>query len=123
MFYEFLRQNMELHNRKNRDYAFGGHPFGNFHRVASILKLYPNFPFATAKGVAWIFALKQLDAVFNSWSAGHELLQDSRLERHRDINVYGAIAAIADEEERTGQDLSMGVQVGVRDKCERAPSS
>lgn len=61
-----LLQQMQLHSDKNHDYARGGNPLGNFTRVASILKLWPGFPYDTPEGVAFIYALKQLDA--EAWS-------------------------------------------------------
>jgi hypothetical protein len=53
---------IKLHSDKNHDYARGGDPLGNFIRIATMLKLWPNFPYDTPEGVAFIYALKQVDA-------------------------------------------------------------
>ena len=39
---ELALRDIELHNKKNHDYAQGGDPLGNFQRVSEILSLYPN---------------------------------------------------------------------------------
>jgi hypothetical protein len=57
-----LTAQMKLHSDKNHDYARGGNPLGNFARVAGMLKQWPGFPYDTPEGVAFIYALKQLDA-------------------------------------------------------------
>lgn len=63
---------MDLHSRKNEAYAGGGDPLGNFKRVAMILSLYPNFPYDTPTGVAFIYALKQMDCEAWSMCQGRE---------------------------------------------------
>lgn len=89
-FIKEVLKDVELHSRKNRDYASGGDPLGNFDRVAGILSQYPNFPFATPAGVAAIYMLKQLDAVFWQLSQGH-VLAENEAERWRDITIYTVI--------------------------------
>lgn len=79
---------VELHSNKNHDYARGGNPLGNFNRVASILALYPNFPVATPEGVAFIYALKQLDAEAWSMCQGGECKVEGLDERTTDQAIY-----------------------------------
>jgi hypothetical protein len=89
-FIKFILEDAALHSSKNRDYAFGGDPLGNFERVASILRNYPDFPVASREGVVVLYMLKQLDAVFWNLCQGHKL-NESLLERIRDITVYSVI--------------------------------
>ena len=55
-------EEIDLHARKNRDYAKGGDPLGNFKRVANILSNYPGLDLSNPAVVAIVYALKQLDA-------------------------------------------------------------
>ena len=85
---------VKLHSDKNHDYAQGGDPLGNFHRVGAILALYPKLDAGKPETVAIIYALKQLDAALwmlsNNYEGGVENV-DTRL---RDIHVYMKLARI-----------------------------
>lgn len=87
-------EKMELHSRKNSDYAHGGPPLGNFERVGAILALYPNLDHSDPKIVAIDYMLKQLDACLWYWSMwrinGHTL-SESIEKRWADVVVYSAI--------------------------------
>jgi len=96
-FYELTRQEEELHSKKNKDYARGGDPLGNFNRVAEILKLYPGFPFDSPAGVALIYAFKQIDAAMWSMAKGYKPEVDPRGERFGDASIYFKLARIMDE--------------------------
>jgi hypothetical protein len=87
---KFLVEDADLHSRKNRDYALGGDPLGNFSRVAAILRNYPGFPIASREGVALVYLFKQLDAVLWALSHGHSL-SESVNDRLRDITIYSII--------------------------------
>jgi hypothetical protein len=93
---------LDLHNRKNKDYAKGGDPLGNFNRVANILAQYPNFPIHKPIGVAIVYMLKQLDAAMWMLSQGYEGEVEGVDERLTDIHVYGKIerCILKDEKER-----------------------
>ena len=85
---------MELHSKKNYDYAFGGDPLGNFGRVASILSNYPGLNMGNPESVAIVYALKQFDAAMwmlsNNYEGGVEGIDD----RLADIHVYMKLARI-----------------------------
>lgn len=98
-YFKLLDQQAELHERKNRDYAGGGTPLGNFERVGAILALYPGLPVNKPAIVALVYALKQLDAVLFAASVKRELLVDSPQERLTDVAVYTNIAICAIEDE------------------------
>lgn len=84
-------KDIELHSKKNHDYAAGGSPLGNFERVAAILSRYPNFPITTSAGIAMVYMLKQLDAVLWNMCQGHKLNVEGLEERLSDITVYSVI--------------------------------
>lgn len=93
-FYKFLKEEGELHNRKNHDYTFGGDPLGNFNRVSAIKKLYPKMDWANSTGVAIGYLLKQLDAALWMLSMGHKAKAEGQHERWQDISVYSKIIDI-----------------------------
>jgi hypothetical protein len=97
-FYELTRQEEELHSRKNRDYAQGGDPLGNFRRVSSILSLYPGLPLDQPAVISVIYSLKQIDAVLWSMAQGYKPAVDSRGERLGDASIYMKLSRILDEE-------------------------
>jgi hypothetical protein len=93
-FIELCLKEMELHSKKNHDYASGGHPLGNFYRVAKILDLYPGMSPDSPLTVAIIYLLKQLDALLWMHSNGHSAKVEGPLERCQDISVYAKIIAL-----------------------------
>lgn len=104
-FYQLTRAEEELHERKNKDYAMGGDPMGNFKRQAAIMALYPNFPKDTAHGVALYNMLKQLDAAMWLLNTNREGEVEGVAERLGDVSVYAKLARIAYEEYRQGVHL------------------
>jgi len=96
---DLTEKELELHSTKNRDYAGGGDPLGNFHRVANILDLYPGLDLGEPTVVTLVYALKHLDAVLWQLSQGYEGKVDSLDERMADIHIYLKIARILYGEE------------------------
>lgn len=90
-FLDFTLSELELCNAKNKDYTNGKNPYGNFDRVSSILKLYPNFPYDTPEGLAVIYMLKQLDAAFWMMCEKYEGNVEGKQKRLEDVHVYTKI--------------------------------
>jgi hypothetical protein len=97
-FIELTLRELDLHSRKNHDYAGGGSPLGNFQRVTQILSLYPNLKLSDPPTVAIVYLLKQLDATLNMLSQGYEGQVEGHTERWQDISVYSKIISILVEE-------------------------
>lgn len=94
---DFIRitvDEIELHSRKNKDYAEGGDPLGNFRRTETIKRLYPGFDWASDYGGAADYMLKQVDAVL--WSLAHQKGTEceSLDDKLRDISVYAKLIRI-----------------------------
>ena len=68
-FLETLIEEARLHHNKNHDYAKGGTVFGNFERVAAILRLYPGFPYDTREGV-------NVTYLYVIWNTRRTLIQE-----------------------------------------------
>ncbi len=96
-FIPMLIEQMELHSRKNHDYASGGDPLGNFDRVSKILALYPGLKLADPSIVAVIYMLKQLDAALWLKSNGHRAVVQGSDERWADVSVYSNIIRIIEQ--------------------------
>jgi hypothetical protein len=84
----------ELYERKNKDYAGGGDPFGNFKRIANILSNYKGLRIdhpltEIAHGI-----LKQLDCVLDTLANNRTLEEESIQRRLRDISVYCKIGTL-----------------------------
>ena len=90
-FYELVLEEAILHSEKNHDYASGGHPLGNFNRVATILGLYPKLRLSDPEVVALVYLLKQFDAVLWGLSERIEHRVEGFSPRLRDISVYSKI--------------------------------
>lgn len=88
---------IQLYSDKNHDYAAGGDSFGNFIRVAKILEMYPGLKLSDPAIIAFIYALKQIDAYLWIKSNGHETKSEGKSERLRDMSVYGKIIDIIEE--------------------------
>jgi hypothetical protein len=97
-FYELCKEEMDLHSRKNHDYAKGGNPLGNFQRVAKILSLYPGLKTSDPSIVAIVYMLKQLDASLWMLSNGHQAKVEGHKERWQDVSVYSKIISILIDE-------------------------
>ena len=94
LFQELTEQELELHSAKNKDYAQGGDPLGNFKRVSAIKRLYPGLPWDSPTGVALGYMLKQLDAAFWMLSQGYEGEVEGVDARLTDVHVYAKLARI-----------------------------
>ena len=80
-------EEMDLHSRKNRDYAGGGDPLGNFRRVSAILMQYPGLEL-TPDVVALVYALKQVDAILWMKCQNREGEVEGIEDRAQDVHVY-----------------------------------
>lgn len=100
-FYRYLESMGMLHDEKNHDYAEGGDPLGNFHRVSAILKIwgYDIPPWL----VAAIYALKQQDCVMWTMNQGYTPEVQSLDERVEDEGVYAVLKRILLAEEGSGE--------------------
>lgn len=83
-FNEFLYSEMKLYSLKNKGYAGGGQPLGNFTRAAKIMENYPNFPVHTAEGMAMMYVMKHFDAIMWALATGRRAPDESL----GDISVY-----------------------------------
>ena len=97
-FIELCLGMMELHSKKNYDYAHGGNELGNFNRVSAIKKLYPGIDWTTPAATALDYMLKQQDAVMWSWSQGYEGQVEGKGKKIEDIYIYWPIIRILLEE-------------------------
>jgi hypothetical protein len=88
----------KLHSDKNKDYAGGGDPLGNFTRVAAICALYPGLTPSNPATVAIIYALKQIDQILWSLSRGYEGNIEGVEARAQDVSVYFTLADILHKE-------------------------
>uniref|UniRef100_A0A6H2A4I8 Uncharacterized protein n=1 Tax=viral metagenome TaxID=1070528 RepID=A0A6H2A4I8_9ZZZZ len=91
-------EEMELHSRKNYDYAHGGNPLGNFYRVAEWLGQYSEF-LKHPMVIALIYAAKQIDDVLWMISQGYEGQVEGIESRLGDVSVYSKLARILHKEE------------------------
>lgn len=98
LFYELTEEELKLHSAKNKDYAQGGDPLGNFHRVSAIKSLYPSLPWDSPTGVALGYMLKQLDAAFWMLANRYEGEVENIDSRLTDVHVYAKIARILHRE-------------------------
>lgn len=94
---KLTNEELQLHSAKNRDYARGGDPLGNFRRVASILTNYA-LDLADPAVVCIVYALKQLDAVLWMLSEGYEGDIEGVDPKLLDAHVYLKIARILHKE-------------------------
>lgn len=97
-FIPLMLKDIELHSKKNFDYAAGGDPLGNFYRVANFLSNYPKLQLSEPAVVALVYALKQVDAVFWMLSNGHTAVVEGLTDKLRDISVYAKLALLILEE-------------------------
>lgn len=98
-FVDITFDEMDLHSKKNKDYAKGGNSLGNFNRVSNILSNYPNLDLSQPKVVALVYAMKQLDAVLWMWSQKYEGEVEGVQDRLRDIHIYMKLIRILAKEE------------------------
>lgn len=88
-------EEMELHSKKNYDYAHNGDPLGNFNRVSAMLEQW-DYAMSPAD-VAFIYMLKQVDAVGNMLGQGYEGQVEGIKAKLQDISVYAKLIGILKE--------------------------
>lgn len=96
-------EEMDLHSRKNFDYAGGGRPTGNFDRVGYIVGQYPGIDWSKPQNVAMFYALKQLDAYLWLESQGKEGAVEGKEARLGDISVYTKIMRLIMRDNKEGK--------------------
>ena len=94
LYMKLTEEELLLHSAKNKDYARGGDPLGNFKRVANILDLYPDLDLSDPAVIAIIFSLKQMDAALWMLSQHFEGDTEDFDGRAADTHVYWKIARI-----------------------------
>ena len=85
---------MELHSRKNHDYARGGDPLGNFNRVSEFFQMYPGLTLSDPAVVALVYAMKQVDACLWMMAGEYEGPIEGVASRLGDVSVYAKLAII-----------------------------
>lgn len=98
---------MELHSRKNHDYARGGEPMGNFHRVANLLSMYPGLRLGDPAVVALVYAMKQVDATLWMLSNDYDGAVEGIASRLGDVSVYAKLAIILYKEEQEQREIDV----------------
>jgi len=97
-FYKMTEDEITLHSEKNKDYAQGGDPLGNFKRVGVILSQYPGLNPSNPAVTALVYMLKQLDAALWMLSQKYEGQVENVDTRLRDVHVYAKLARILHKE-------------------------
>ncbi len=100
LFEELTKEELELHEQKNKDYRSNTDPLANFKRVAAYMALYPNMNWATPEGVAIVYAMKQQDAALSLLERGKEGGVETVDTRARDVHVYWKILRILHRENK-----------------------
>ena len=94
-FYEYLLDHMDLHNRKNRDYATQDDPLANFKRVGEWGRKYKLLtPGHEAAKVGILYAMKQWDAALKLLGDNDEGQVEGIQERLDDVAVYATLIKI-----------------------------
>ena len=104
-FYEIMFDLMDLHNRKNHDYASDENPLSNFQRVGHLADIYDiwNWNVPSSLKIAVIYKLKQFDAFMNLLQQNKKSLVEGVPERLKDVAVYSVLEIILHEE--SGEEL------------------
>jgi hypothetical protein len=101
-FLNLVAEEVALHSQKNADYTSGGDPLGNFKRVAAMLDAWNvDLP---PELVAFVYMLKQVDAVGNMLGQDYEGQTEDLKARLMDISVYAKLAIILHEEAKDAQE-------------------
>lgn len=97
--YEIFMDLMVLHDKKNTDYASSTRPLGNFERVAEMCRQWNILSGGhEAEKVAFIYMLKQIDAVGKLLGSGQKGIVEDIGKRCEDIAVYSVILKVLNEE-------------------------
>jgi len=94
LFEKLTREELELHEAKNKDYRSNDDPLANFKRVAKWMQLYPEMDWAQPELVALIYSMKQTDAYCSLMERGEEGDVENCDTRLRDDHVYKKIMRI-----------------------------
>ena len=94
LFIPLALEELAVHSAKNKDYAQGGDPLGNFKRVSVILSNYPGLDITKPAIVALIYTLKQLDATLWMLAKGYGGEIEGIESRLSDVSVYVKLALI-----------------------------
>ena len=126
-FYDLSKMECDLHAAKSHDYARGGDPMGNFNRVSTILGLYPDFPWQSPAGFAFLLMWKQIDAVMWAMSKGGEQRAETITDKLRDMAVYAKLIMILLDESASSSILEVGSTTYLkppecRCQCEKDPN-
>lgn len=95
-FKELTDEEITLHNAKNRDYARGGNPLGNFYRVSDMIKSF-GMDLSPAQ-VGFIYMMKQVDAAGRMIFSNYEGDTEGLKERLQDVSIYSKLITILKEE-------------------------
>lgn len=97
-----------LHEEKNRQYASGDDPLGNFRRTGQIISklLKPGIDPSLASCLA--FMSKQVDGVYELFGESKENTIDSLEDKLQDIAIYSIIGMIMVRESRTKSNPDSG---------------
>jgi len=91
-FYKLAEAEIELHNKKNYQYASDKDPLGNFRRVGILCHKILNNPDVPDNiKVGMVFMAKQIDAVYDMIGEGKTDTIESIEDKFRDISVYSKI--------------------------------
>lgn len=97
---------IKLHSVKNKDYAKGGDPLGNFKRVADQMTgLGVQY---TPAQVAFIYMAKQYDAAGRMLFGNYEGETEGLADRLRDVAVYAKLIQLLKTEEHVDACLPKG---------------
>lgn len=100
---------MELHSRKNYDYAKGGNPLGNFDRVAAIFALYPGLNLGDPKVIALVYEMKQMDAILWMLCQKYEGKVEGYDSRAGDVQVYTSLFRLINQDQAAAKALASKV--------------
>jgi len=118
-YYKMTQEEMLLHSQKNKDYAQGGDPLGNFKRVSAVLRVWGfDIP---PELVCLIYMLKQLDCAMWMLSQGYEGEVETFDKRVQDVHVYAKLARVLRQESTTGQVVSPAGTLC--SKCKKRPAA
>ena len=100
-FYKIMFDLMDLHNRKNHDYASDENPLSNFDRVGELCDKYGIWEWecSSALKVAAVYMLKQFDAFMNLMQTNKSALVEGVPERLKDVAVYSVLEMILFDEQ------------------------
>lgn len=82
---------IHLHDQKNKNYAGGGSPLGNFKRVGNIMMNYKNIPHGDPATALIGMVIKQIDNILWAMNTGRFYTESSVDDHLKDISVYMTI--------------------------------